>query len=53
MQLHFIRDILLSEDVKVVKVATEENAADMLTKSLTSSKFHHCLGILEVTDEKP
>ena len=39
--------------MKVVKVAMEENTVEMLTKSRLLSKFHYCLGILEVTDKEP
>ena len=53
VRLHFIRDVLSGDEVKVVKVATEKNAADMIRKSLSSSKFHHCLELLEVTGEEP
>lgn len=39
---HFVRDIANKGIVSMVKVSTDENAADMLTKSLPTSKFRHC-----------
>ena len=40
MWLHFIIDVLLGDEVKVVKVATEDNVVDIITKSLSPSKFY-------------
>ena len=34
--------------VLVKKVSIEENLADMITKSLPSSKFEHCLELIVV-----
>ncbi|XP_057779615.1 secreted RxLR effector protein 161-like [Salvia miltiorrhiza] len=39
--------------VKVKKVATEHNAADMLTKSLPATKFRYCLELLDILDLNP
>ena len=46
MKLHFIRDVIDSERVKVENISTEENPADMFTKSLSSVKFKHCLDLI-------
>lgn len=46
VKLHFIRDVIESEKVKVEKVLTEENPADMFIKSLSSVKFKHCLDLI-------
>ena len=48
VRLHFIREVLSGGKVQVKKVITEENAADMLTKSMPALKFQHCLGLLLV-----
>ena len=45
---HFIRDIVEQGSVKVQKVHTTENAADMLTKCLPGKSFEKCLGLLKV-----
>ena len=50
VKLHFIRDVIESEKVKVEKVSTEENPADMFTKSLSSVKFKHCLDLINFED---
>ena len=50
VKLHFIRDVIESEKVKVEKVSTEENSANMFTKSLSSVKFKHCLDLINFED---
>ena len=39
-----------NEKVKVEKVSTEENPADMFTKSLSSVKFKHFLDLINFED---
>lgn len=46
VRLHFIRDVIESKEVKVEKIASEENPADALTKSLPFGKFKHCLDLI-------
>lgn len=50
VKLHFIRDVIESEKVKVEKISTKENLADMFTKSLSSIKFKHCLDLINFED---
>ena len=50
VKLHFIRDVIESKKVKVEKVSTKENPADMFTKSLSSVKFKHCLNFINFED---
>ena len=50
VKLHFIIDVIESEKVKVEKVSTKENLADMFTKSLSSVKFKHCLDLINFED---
>lgn len=45
---HFIRDIVAEVKIKVDKIHTDENPADMLTKSLSNTKFKHCLDLVGV-----
>ena len=47
--LHFICDIIAQGAVKV-KVATEDNLADMMTKVLPGTKFRHCLNLVNARD---
>lgn len=50
VRLHFIRDVVNEGKIKLCKVSTEDNAADMLTKPLNTTKFAHCLKLLSITD---
>nr|GEU94014.1 retrovirus-related Pol polyprotein from transposon TNT 1-94 [Tanacetum cinerariifolium] len=45
---HFIREVLEAKTVKVLKVGTESNAADALTKVVPGLKLQHCLELLNV-----
>ena len=42
VRFHFIRDVVEEGTIKVVKVITDDNAADMLTKIVPLAKFAHC-----------
>lgn len=47
---NFIREVIADREVRVVKIHTLVNPADMLTKTLPGEKFEGCLaklGILE------
>ena len=48
VKYHFVRDQVTSGIVKVQKVSTEDNPADMGTKIVTAAKFKHCLNLLHV-----
>lgn len=48
---NFIREVIADGDVKVVKVHTSVNPADMLTKTLPGEKFEGCLAKLGVVEE--
>lgn len=47
-KMHFIREIIAQGDVKVHKIATVKNPADMLTKGLPVEKFEKALSFLGV-----
>jgi hypothetical protein len=42
------RDIVAEGKIKVDKIHTDENPADMLTKPLSNIKFKHCLDLIGV-----
>ena len=42
VKYHFIRDVLDSKNIELVKVQTNDNPADLLTKSLPAERFAHC-----------
>ena len=48
VRYHFIREVLEAKTVEVLKVGTEHNAADALTKVVPGLKFQHCLELLSV-----
>lgn len=48
VKLHFLRDVLAKGDIKVVKVSTEENLADQITKSLPLGKFKYYMELIGV-----
>ncbi|GJR57692.1 retrovirus-related pol polyprotein from transposon TNT 1-94 [Tanacetum coccineum] len=48
VRYHFIREVLEANTVKVLKVGTEHNAADALTKVVPRRQLQHCLELLSV-----
>ncbi|GKD78838.1 hypothetical protein Tco_1341459 [Tanacetum coccineum] len=48
VRYHFIREVLEAKTVKVLKMGTEHNAADALTKVTPGLKLQHCLEFLNV-----
>jgi hypothetical protein len=48
IKYHFIHDIVVEGKIKVDKIHTDENTADMLTKSLSNTKFKHCIDLVGV-----
>ena len=45
---HYIREVVAKSDLKVVKISTNDNAADMLTKPLSVAMFNLCLDLVDV-----
>ena len=43
---HYIRELLDKNEINLIKVAGDENATDMFTKSAPISKLKHCLKLL-------
>ena len=50
VRLHFIREVVNSQKVKVVKVHTDDNPADFITKPMTSVKFNKCMNLIGVAE---
>jgi hypothetical protein len=48
IKYHFIRDIVAEGKIKVDKIYTDENSANMITKSLFNTKFKYCLNLVDV-----
>lgn len=48
VKYHFVRDQVSTGAVKVQKLSTKNNPADMRTKIVIAAKFKHCLNMLHV-----
>ncbi|GJU23583.1 retrotransposon protein, putative, ty1-copia subclass [Tanacetum coccineum] len=48
VRYHFIKEVLEAKTVKVLKIGTEHNDADSLTKVVPGIKLQHCLELLNV-----
>ncbi|GJQ94412.1 retrovirus-related pol polyprotein from transposon TNT 1-94 [Tanacetum coccineum] len=48
VRYHFIIEVLEAKTVKVLKVGTEHNVVDALTKVVPGRKLQHCLELLKV-----
>ena len=48
VRYHVIRDVLAGKRIELVKVHTDDNPADALTKSLVSERFAHCIELMGV-----
>ena len=48
VRFHGIRELVESEEIKLQKVYTDENTADMLTKTVMAIKFKHCLDLANI-----
>ena len=46
VRYHFVRDVLDDGDIMLVKIHTNDNPANMLTKVVTGVKFKHCKNLL-------
>ena len=48
VRYHFIRDIVESREIEVVKIGMKDNATDTFTKVVPSPKFKYCIKALGV-----
>lgn len=48
VRLHFVRDVISQGQVKVEKISTLVNPANILTKVVPVSKFEEALNLLQV-----
>ncbi|PHT27902.1 hypothetical protein CQW23_32497 [Capsicum baccatum] len=54
IRYHFVREIIGRGVIVVSKISTHDNPTDMMTKTLPSAEFEHCLDlILSVKDAEP
>ena len=50
-KLHFVREVIARGSVLVEKISIDHNPSDMITKSLPSSKFFHCVNFIQLKGE--
>ena len=48
VRYHFIRGVVADRDVKVCKISTHNNPADMMIKPVPIAKFELCLNLVGV-----
>ena len=48
VKYHFIRDVLEDKHMELVKVHTDDNPADILTKDVAFECFAHCRALMGV-----
>ena len=48
VRFHKIRELTAIGEIILEKIDTSENAADMLTKPVPTSKFKHCLDLINI-----
>ncbi|MCO5577494.1 hypothetical protein L7F22_031325 [Adiantum nelumboides] len=48
VRYHFIRDVLDDKRLHLVKVHTDDNPADLLTKTLSPEWFAHCRELMDI-----
>ena len=48
VKYHFIREVLEDKLMKLVKVHTDDNPANQLTKALPPERFTHCRALMGV-----
>ena len=49
VRFHKIRELIVTGNIILEKVHASENAADTLTKPVTTAKFKHCLDLVNVS----
>uniref|UniRef100_A0ACD5YBP3 Uncharacterized protein n=1 Tax=Avena sativa TaxID=4498 RepID=A0ACD5YBP3_AVESA len=50
VKYHFVRDIVAQGKLKVCKISTHDNPADMMTKPVPVAKFELCSNLVGLTD---
>ena len=48
VRYHFVWEIIEEGGVLVLKIKTDDNPANMLTKVMTTIKFNHCLDLINI-----
>ena len=48
VRFHFVREIIDEGKIRLQKIKTADNPADMMTKVVTATKFEHCLNLINI-----
>ena len=51
IRYHFVRDVISGGDIVIKKINTADNPADILTKALPATKFHHCQDLVGLSGD--
>jgi hypothetical protein len=49
VKYHNVRDVVIQGKLKVCKISTHDNPADMMTKPVPIAKFEHCSSLVGIT----
>lgn len=49
VRYHFVHEISARSDIVVRNISTNDNPTDMMTNTLPSVKFEHCLDLVSVS----
>ena len=49
VKYHYVRDVVAQGNLKVCKISTHDNPADMMTKPVPVAKFELCSGLVGIT----
>ena len=49
VKYHYVRDVVAKVKLKVCKISTHDNSADMMIKSVHVTKFELCSGLVGIT----
>ena len=50
VRYHYVRDVIAQGEIKVCKVSTHDNPADMMTKAVPATKFELCSSLVDITN---
>ena len=49
VKYHYVRDVISQGNLKVCKISTHDNPADMMTKPIPIAKFEFCSSLIGLT----
>ena len=49
VRYHYIRDVVAEGKLKVCKISTHDNPADMMSKPVPTNKFELCSGLVGIS----